>query len=157
MGQKKQDVISGLVLVVFSVLLIAYLIPRFVEESAGSALSPQFFPRLGAILIGLGGSVLVVLSWLRPSRPQAQRSLGTTEKRQTEKQQHDKVLLIVASMAGFIFLFQWLGYSYATPPTLAVLMVLFGARHPLTIVGVAATTTIALFVLFSLGLKLPLV
>lgn len=157
MGQNKQDVISGLVLVAFSALLIAYLIPHFVEDSAGSALSPQFFPRLGAILIGLGGLVLVVLSWLRPSRPSGPEIIEPTEKRQTEKQQHDKVLLIAASIAGFIFLFQWLGYFYVTPPTLALLMVLFGARHPLTIVGVAATTTIALFVLFSLGLKLPLV
>ena len=155
MGQNKQDVISGLVLMAFSAFLTAYLIPHFVEDSVGSALSPQFFPRLGAILIGLGGFVLVVLSGLRSSQPSGPET--PTKKRQTEKQQHDKILLIAASMASFIFLFQWLGYFYATPPTLAVLMVLFGARHPLTIVGVSATTTIALFVLFSLGLKLPLV
>ena len=157
MGQNKQDVISGLVLVAFSALLYSYLVPHFVKDSAGSALSPQFFPRLGAILIGLGGLVLVVLSWLRSSRPSGPETIEPTKRRQTEKQQHGKILLIAVSMAGFIFLFQWLGYFYATPPTLAVLMVLFGARHPVTIVGVVATTTIALFVLFSLGLKLPLV
>ena len=154
MGQKKQDVISGLVLLAFSAILIACLIPYFVEESTGSALSPQFFPRLGAVLIGLGGFVLVVLSRLRPSRHSVS---GPKTTESTEKRAYGKILVVSGIMAGFILLFQWLGYFYATPLTLAVLMVFFGARHLLTIFGVVAITTIALFVLFSLGLKLPLV
>ena len=154
MLRKTSDMVSGLVLLGFAAALYFYLIPNFVDSGAVGALSSRFFPRLGTLLIGVGGLALIFLSvFVKSSRPAEDDHNGNAA-------HHPKtliVLLVAGSMAGFILLFQWAGYFYAAPPLIGVLMVLFGARNPLIILSVAAITTAALFAVFSLGLNLPLI
>ncbi|SNZ19259.1 tripartite tricarboxylate transporter TctB family protein [Cohaesibacter gelatinilyticus] len=154
MQQRKSDTICGLVLIGFSTALYFYLIPNFVANSESGAMSPQFFPRLGTILIGFGGLALISLSGFTKSPKQPEINQITLKDRLAKFQ---IALLIAATMAGFILMFQSFGYFYATPPTIAALMLLFGARNPLIILLVAATTTATLFIVFSFGLNLPLV
>ncbi|EFO30196.1 putative tricarboxylic transport membrane protein [Roseibium sp. TrichSKD4] len=153
MAQKISNTISGLVLLFFSAVLYFYLIPNFVGSSEAGAMSPQFFPRLGTVLIGVGGLALITISVLAKS-PQPPED--TLKKGAVDTSKTLIALLVALSMAGFILLFQWLGYFYAAPPVIAVLMVLFGARNPLIVLLTAAITTAALFAVFNLGLNLPL-
>jgi len=153
MAQKNSNTISGLVLLFFSAVLYFYLIPNFVGSSEAGAMSPQFFPRLGTVLIGVGGLALITISVLAKS-PQPPED--TLKKGAVDTSKTLIALLVALSMAGFILLFQWLGYFYAAPPVIAVLMVLFGARNPLIVLLTAAITTAALFAVFNLGLNLPL-
>ena len=154
MARTTSDTISGLVLVGISAVLYFYLIPNFVEGNETGAMSPQFFPRLGTILIGIGGAALILITMVTS----ASEITDADEADQTEPAGKTLIaLLIAAAMAGFILLFQWAGYFYAAPPLLAVLMLLFGARNPLMIVLTAAIATGALYTVFSLGLNLPLV
>lgn len=154
MSRKTSDIISGLVLLCLCAALYFYLIPNFVDGTASGAMSPRFFPRLGAILIGGGGAALVLASVLRAA-PVASEPGATGAPR------HPAIfpvaLLSAAAMAGFILLFQWVGYFYAAPALIAVLMVLFGARKPLMIFLTAGIATGVLFAVFNLGLNLPLV
>ena len=154
MARTTSDITSGLVLVGASAVLYFYLIPNFVEGSESGAMSPQFFPRLGTILIGIGGAALILITVVT----RASEETASEPKDQTGSSGKTIVaLLIAAAMAGFILLFQWVGYFYAAPPLIAVLMFLFGARNPLIIVLTAAGATGALYAVFSLGLNLPLV
>lgn len=154
MPQKTTDTISGLILLGFSAALYLYFIPNFVQSSDAGAMSPRFFPNLGAILIGLGGLVLFLLSMLERPRDEVGVEAPALNR---DRAKTVVVFLIAAGMAGFILLFQWAGYIYATPLLIAVLMVLFGARNLITILLVSLTTTAALYAVFSLGLNLPLV
>ncbi|MEM9043820.1 MAG: tripartite tricarboxylate transporter TctB family protein [Pseudomonadota bacterium] len=151
MAQKTSDLVSGLVVIGFALTLYFFLIPNFVASSEHGAMSPQFFPFLGAILIGLGGLALIIASAFRNDAD------AGSNKSDFGVSKFVLALLVAAAMAGFILLFQLAGYFYAAPPFLAVLMVLFGARGPLIIVVTAAVTTAALYAVFSLGLNLPLV
>ncbi|WP_150526873.1 tripartite tricarboxylate transporter TctB family protein [Roseibium sediminis] len=154
MAQKFSDTISGMVLLFFSAVLYFYLIPNFVGSSEAGAMSPRFFPRLGTVLIGIGGLALITISVLAKSPKSPEDILNT---RNVDTSKTFIALLVAVSMAAFILLFQWLGYFYAAPPVIVVLMVLFGARNPLVILLTAAITTAALFAVFNLGLNLPLV
>lgn len=151
MPKKMTDLISGLVLLGFSVILYFYLIPNYVDSSDTGAMSPRFFPRLGAILIGLGALALMAVSLM------SIRRVAETHRQDRSGHQAFVVLLIATTMAVFILLFQWAGYFYAAPVLVAALMVLFGARNPIAIAVVTAGTTAALYAVFSLGLNLPLI
>ncbi|MGB3313700.1 MAG: tripartite tricarboxylate transporter TctB family protein [Albidovulum sp.] len=151
MNRKMSDMVSGLALLGFAITLHAYLIPTQVPGSDTSAMSPQFFPKLGAILIGMGGLALVVIAIVT----EAPRDLADTVKASPA---HTRIVIAVAAaMAGFILLFQWFGYFYAAPPLIAVLMIAFGARKPLPVLAVTVLATAVLYAVFSLGLNLPLV
>lgn len=151
MAHKTSDLVSGLVVIGFALTLYFFLIPNFVASSEHGAMSPQFFPFLGAILIGLGGLALIVTSAFR------RESGAVSSNSELDASKIVLALLVAAAMAGFILLFQKVGYFYAAPPFLAVMMVIFGARRPVIIVVTAAITTAALYAVFSLGLNLPLV
>lgn len=151
-AKQKQDLWSGMALIGLALMLYLYLIPTWVGDNTFGGMSPQFFPRFGTILIGLGGTILTVgaLVKLRKKDPpeQSDTVTGNTDLL--------KIGLIAAAMVGFILLFQSMGYLYAGPPFTAAMMVLFGARSPLSIVLVSAIATVALFFVFSYGLNLPL-
>lgn len=152
MQTTKQDLWSGLALICLALMLYYYLIPTWVGDNTFGGMSPQFFPRFGTILIGLGGVALTLGSILKlRNAPQIGPDsvvAGSTDL--------VKVSLIAAAMVGFILLFQWFGYLYAAPPFLAAMMVVFGARRPVSIILVSGITTAVLFVVFSFGLNLPL-
>jgi len=152
MQTMKQDLWSGLALIGLALMLYYYLIPTWVGDNTFGGMSPQFFPRFGTILIGFGGIMLtcgaILKLWEHDSSLPGDAVFGTTNLL--------KVGLIAAAMIGFILIFQWAGYLYAAPPFIAAMMIVFGARKPVSIVLVSAITTVTLFIVFSYGLNLPL-
>lgn len=156
-----RDALVGVLLIVFALALYFFLIPGYVAENqSGGAMSPRFFPRFGAILIGLGGLVLVILSLGSLKRAVGQAVADSEVATQPVDSGFSglaKPGLITIALAGFIVLFQLLGYMYAAPLLIAVLMIVFGARNPLQIALVSIATTGVLYVVFSYGLNLNLV
>ncbi|KAE9627967.1 tripartite tricarboxylate transporter TctB family protein [Parasedimentitalea maritima] len=152
MQQNRLDIISGFALTGLALTLYFYLIPNFVAENEMGAMSPRFFPRLGALIIGAGGILLVIASSWAISRQKGVES-GVAH---VSDGRLANAILIVLAMAGFILLFQWFGYFYAAPPFLAALVLIFGGRNPLSILLVSAFTTATLYAVFSFGLNLPL-
>ncbi|MCI2399070.1 tripartite tricarboxylate transporter TctB family protein [Aliiroseovarius subalbicans] len=155
-----RDALIGAVLIVAALTLYFVLIPGYVAENQIGAMSPRFFPRFGAVLIGIGGLVLVILSLGNLKRAVGQAVADgeqATQPADSGLAGLAKPGLITAALAGFVVLFQMLGYMYAAPLLIAVLMVLFGAKNPLQIVLVSIATTGVLYVVFSYGLNLTLV
>lgn len=152
MQTTKQDLWSGLALISLALMLYFYLIPNWVGDNTFGGMSPQFFPRFGTILIGLGGVMLTLGAFLKLRK---QDHSGTTSI-PIATTNLLKVALIAAAMIGFILVFQWFRYLYAAPPFIAAMMIVFGARSPVSIVLVSAVTTVFLFIVFSFGLNLPL-
>lgn len=152
MQREKLDLISGIALLAFATVLYLFLIPTYVADNGVGAMSPRFFPRFGALLIGAGGIVLAVSSVLKVS-------IIGDENVASEKADFNglKVVAIVTSMAAFILIFQWYGYLIAGPILIALLVIIFGGRNPLIVIATSLATTGALYVLFSYGLKLPLI
>ncbi|WP_424987184.1 tripartite tricarboxylate transporter TctB family protein [Microbulbifer sp. S227A] len=152
MKQARVDLFSGLALAAFALVLYYYLIPNYVDGSEfDNTMSPRFFPNLGAMLI-FGGGVLLVLPalWTLKSGiavhgapPVGGRPL--------------RALLAALAMAGFVVLFQWVGYFVAAPALIVSLILIFGGRNPVVIALVAAVTTGVLFLLFNYALNLPLI
>lgn len=146
-----QDTCLAVALIAIAVFVWTFLIPNFVTDAEGGAMSPRFFPRVGAILMGIGGIILLVIS-LFQSSSEADRetepfnwiSLGRTA-------------LVIAVLAGFILLFDRFGYFIAAPSFIAGLMLVFGSRNFIAIPLVAGVTTAVLFIVFSYGLNLPLI
>lgn len=156
-----RDALVGVLLIVFALALYFFLIPGYVAENqSGGAMSPRFFPRFGAILIGLGGLVLVILSLGNLKRAVGQAVAdgeAATRPADSGLAGLAKPGLIAVALSGFVVLFQMLGYMYAAPILIAVLMLIFGAKNPLQIALVSIATTGVLYVVFSYGLNLTLV
>ncbi len=147
--QFSKDLVSGLVLVVISLLLYFYLIPGQVADSQSGAMSPRFFPNLGSILIGIGGAILTVSSSLKVLKKEKL-------KESTESQKLIRPISLIASMAVFIFIFEFVGYLFAAPVLIGLLMLVFGARKPLSILITSVIVTATIYVVFTYGLNLPL-
>ncbi|MDC0660880.1 tripartite tricarboxylate transporter TctB family protein [Leisingera sp. SS27] len=147
----KLDMISGAALLVLALVLYYFLIPNFVADNGIGAMSPRFFPKLGTMLIGAGGCILIAAS-LRssgsPRKAEAPSALNRPQKLSP--------LLSAAAIAGFILVFQWFGYFFAAPLLIAALMIVFGCRNLLAILLLPAAATAILFAVFSFGLNLPL-
>lgn len=152
MQQNKLDIMSGFVLTGLSLTLYFYLIPNFVTENEMGAMSPRFFPRLGALIIGAGGLLLIIASFWTIRK----QSNVESEVAHASSGRPGKAIFIVLAMAGFILLFQWFGYFYAAPPFLAALVLVFGGRNAVNILLVSVLTTATLYAVFSFGLNLPL-
>ena len=145
------DTVAGAALVVFALVLWFYLIPNFVTDVDFQAeMSPRFFPRLGAVLIFGSGLFLFVRSLLLRQIAVAEGASGDSLARPLS------AILVAVAMAGFILLFQKVGYAAAAPFLLIAMTVIFGGRHPLAIATIAIATTAALYFLFSYALNLPL-
>jgi len=146
------DTVAGAALVGFALVLWFYLIPTFVTDvEFQSEMSPRFFPRLGAVLILGSGLVLCIRSiLLRRFAAGAEKAPGDMVSRPLS------AILVATSMAGFIILFQKVGYVAAAPFLLVAMTLIFGGRRPLTIATVAIATTAVLYFLFNYALNLPL-
>ena len=160
--QAKKDIQAGVVLLLFSIILYFVLIPNFVESEGGlSGLSPQFFPNLSAIALGLFSAALIVLKIIELIK-------SRTQKRKKDDRPNDDTMdnqlpqdrfrpyLAAAILSGYFFLFDKLGFLIATPICLTALMLLFGLRKIFTIIITCVVVTTTLFVLFEYGLKVPL-
>ena len=61
---KKADLISGMVLAVFGLLMLAFVIPMQIEQAPAGYVSPRLVPNLAMIVI-VGLSVLLIVKSLR--------------------------------------------------------------------------------------------
>jgi len=152
MGQSKLDMFVGFFILVLALILYFYLIPNFVVDNGQDSMSPSFFPQLGTILIGMGGTSLIVTAIYSGLAEN-----GNTKLVKISPEGLLNVFLIIVAIAGFIQLFQLLGYFYATPTLIAALMLIFGSRNSLHILIVAVISTVFFYVVFSFGLNLPLI
>ncbi|KAB2329564.1 tripartite tricarboxylate transporter TctB family protein [Cytobacillus depressus] len=141
---KRIEIMIGLILMAFSILIlsIASQFPKGLGHDVGARFFPNFYAYL---LIGL--SVLYILTSLYKVREE--------EKKHGNKEWIKAIVGMICTFAYF-FLMEFTGFLIATPVFLAGMMWIFNYRKPIRIIVFTALITAAIYVVFSILLKVPL-
>lgn len=136
------DRLSGTFFLLFGLVLYFLIIPVYVETTEGSNLSPNTVPNVIAIVIAIGGAMLV----LKPTdqKIQSLRSFLITG-------------AYVAVLCLGIYTMSIFGFEYVAPPLAFVIMWMIGERRPLWFgIGVVVMPAVIWFlVTYALGRALP--
>jgi len=153
----KKDIKIGIILLIFSVINYNTIIPCYVKGHTLSGLSPTFFPKLVTIFLGIFSLALILSSWYS-IRNKKEKEDNKREKKEVGilSYRSYRILINITIMSIYFILFEQIGFLWATPPILALLMFFFGAPNFKYILFFCITTTVILFLLFEKGLKIPL-
>ena len=146
---KKADQISGIVLLLFSLLVIA--------ESAQMPLAVEFAPGYGffpfwlGILMAILSVLLVVNGRRRPADDQDAKPVFP------HWEALRSIIAILAGLGVYVLLLEVLGYVVDTLLFVAFLMNVGGRSTRRTTILVAVVTTVALYMIFQvwLGINIP--
>ncbi len=137
---QRSNLVSGGVLVVFSLLLIFWLIPAQVETGDGDpTMSPRLMPYVCAIAL-LGLSALLVFGNLR----------GLSEKGESPftKQELMKMGLISLTIAVSALLFVYVHAIAAGIVVVVGVLAAMGERHPLPYIAIPVVLLLGVYLLF---------
>lgn len=153
----KKDIKIGIILLIFSVIIYNVIIPYYVKGRTFSGLSPIFFPKLATIFLGILSLALILSRW-HSIRNKKEKEDNKGEKKEVGivSYRSYRVLITIIIMSIYLILFKQIGFLWATPPMLALLMFFFGMPSFKRILFFCIITTVFLFSLFEKGLKIPL-
>lgn len=139
---KKADLISGMVLAVFGLLMLAFVIPMQIEEAPAGYVSPRLVPNLAMIVIvGLAG-LLIVKSLRQADAPSLLPVVVFSRSEMI-------ALLKVSAVFAVALVLFWLGTPLCAGIALiAGTLVLLGEHRPLILVLMPAGLLLATWVLF---------
>lgn len=149
---------AAIALLLFSLSLIFYITPNYVEHPGLTGISPRYFPNFAAIVLALSSVSLLVLeiiSVLKEKRS-LRSKINSDHLATTAKKTPLTPLLIGGLLLLYILLFKYLGFLISTPLILAALMISMGQRRVVLIVASSLVSTFLLFQLFQNILGLPL-
>jgi len=153
----KKDIKIGIILLIFSVINYNIIIPRYVKGRTLSGLSPIFFPKLATIFLGIFSLTLILSRWYSiRNKKEKEDNKGKKKEVGIVSYRSYRVLITITIMSIYLILFKQIGFLWATPPMLALLMFFFGMPSFKRILFFCITTTVFLFFLFEKGLKIPL-
>ncbi|QPJ64338.1 MAG: tripartite tricarboxylate transporter TctB family protein [Candidatus Nitrohelix vancouverensis] len=155
----KQDIIASLAILLLSIFTIGYLIPNHVAEASVTALSPRFFPLVGAVSIGLFALCLCLTSTFSLKRLTNENQIEATTRQNAKLSafaEFKRPLIVFAILCAFVFAFESFGYLVGAPVALSTLMFAFGQRRPLVLFVHSPLIAGLLFLAFEYGLGLPL-
>lgn len=134
------DRVLGIAALIFAALITAFgydLEPPFSYEPVG----PKAFPLILALIIALCGVRLIIK--------------GGGEVEANPQGANARIALMAAYLAGYAFLFQWIGFILATTLMVALIGRLFQATWAQAFIG-GIVMSIGLFYLFDKGLDVVL-
>ncbi|MCK4509087.1 MAG: tripartite tricarboxylate transporter TctB family protein [Desulfuromonadales bacterium] len=152
-SQKKMDFLSGLFLFGLSLVILFYLIPNYVTESSNAELSPRFFPNLAATVLLILSFFLSIISLKQLFYHEKWKGFTVLFTFQTQETPKAGPLLSVIIISIYFLLFEHVGFLIATPPCVALLLLIFGQRRPQRIATISLVLTGVVYVLFTYGLK----
>ena len=155
--EKKKDIKIGIILLIFSVINYNIIIPYYVKGRTLSGLSPIFFPKLATIFLGIFSLTLILSRWYSiRNKKEKEDNKGKKKEVGIVSYRSYRVLTTITIMSIYLILFKQIGFLWATPPMLALLMFFFGMPSFKRILFFCITTTVFLFFLFEKGLRIPL-
>lgn len=134
------DRVLGIAALIFAALITAFgydLEPPFSYEPVG----PKAFPLLIALIVAICGVRLVIK--------------GGGEVDANPPGANTRIMAMVAYLAAYAFLFQWVGFVVATTVMVALVGRLFHATWPQAVIG-GVVMSVGLFYLFDKGLDVVL-
>jgi len=154
---EKKDIKIGIILLISSVINYNIIIPRYVRGRAFTGLSPNFFPELATILLGIFSLALILTGWYSIYNKKKKEDNKRKEKEvEIVSYENYRVLITITIIFIYFILFEHFGFLWTTPIILALLMFCFGMRNSKRILFFSIMTTVILFFLFEKGLKIPL-
>lgn len=157
MVREKRDIKIGIILLISSIINYNIIIPHYVRGRAFTGLSPNFFPGLATILLGIFSLALILTGWYSIHNKKKKEDNKRKEKEvKIVSHENYRVLITITIIFIYFILFEYFGFLWTTPIILALLMFCFGMRNPKHILFFSIMTTIILFFLFEKGLKIPL-
>lgn len=139
---RKANLISGIFLLGFSLLLLFWLIPWQVEEAFGGEVSPRLLPQICAVGIGLLSIILITTNLKAPS---ADADPGPFPISWPEF----RALLVIGILLALgIFLFVKAGPIIASVVLVVGVMYAMGERNPLPFVLIPVVLLVSSWFLF---------
>lgn len=142
------NLVTGLVAILFGLVMYRYIIPNQVMDLGGFGMAPQTFPRVAAGVMAFFGGVLVVQQFSPGSRDATPSPMALP--------QWYFLLLITAMLLVAVLMLTYLGFVWSAPLMIAAFMLFAGCRAWVKIVLVAVSLPALLYVVFWLLLEIPL-
>lgn len=121
------------------------------ENPFGAGVGPRLFPQLaGTIMILMSMYLLGLLGWRR------QRGTLDDEVMELNVGDHIRVASVLVFVLGYMAVFQALGFLAATAGFLFLSFVTLGFRRYVLAVAIAVLATIAIYLVFGIGLGMSL-
>ncbi|MEJ2097287.1 MAG: tripartite tricarboxylate transporter TctB family protein [Deltaproteobacteria bacterium] len=133
--------LSGIVVVVFGILLLFWIIPRHTEPEHFGWLRPATLPDVTAVVMVISGIIHVLFP------------VGTAKFDVRPAMRAGLFFLI--SLAG-LFIMHHLGFLIAAPLLAMVLMLMVGERRPIWLLAGAVMVPLGIWISIELILKRPL-
>lgn len=148
---RNRDFWSGLVFLLFGVVLIVFLIPSGVVEPKRikfAVLSPSYYPRIIAIAMSLIGLAICIGSL----KGKDDDFVTST----VDLYAMGKVVTVFIVLFATAYALPHAGFVLASAVALVVLMALAGERNPFIVVGVAIILPIVLYFFFTKLASVPI-
>ncbi len=148
---RNRDFWSGLVFLLFGVVLIVFLIPSGVVEPKRikfAVLSPSYYPRIIAIAMSIIGLAICIGSLRGTDDDFVTSSIDLNAM--------GKVVTVFIVLFATAYALPHAGFVLASAVALVVLMALAGERNPFIVVGVAIILPIVLYLFFTKLASVPI-
>ncbi len=143
---RRDEIIVGIVILCFGVLLLTVLIPNYVEVPRRVrllALAPYFWPNIiGALLVLCGGLLAVRAYFAPPTPPEQTESLAISQPEALRLA--GTLLLLVATL----FALPRLGMVWTTMITFVAMVLLTGGKRLVWAIVVAVLLPLVLYIFF---------
>jgi putative tricarboxylic transport membrane protein len=145
-----KSVVAGIILMVFSIVTLAFIIPTQIKtvEIYSQEMSPRFFPNLAMVILLILSVILIVTKLMIP---QAEDDVKPF--RRKELFQASGAIIV---MGLCVFLIETIGYFLCTTGALVGLMLYLGSRNWKALIIAAIVLPIFIYLLFEKGLNLEL-
>lgn len=140
---RKANLISGVILLIVSLLLLFWIIPWQVEEAFGGEVSPRLLPQICAIGMGVLSVVLICTNFRAPAN-----SDGPAEKPPISWFEMRAMLVIGGLLALGIFLFTTAGPIVASIVLIVGILFAMGERSILPYILIPSVLLVGSWVLF---------
>ncbi|WP_321368383.1 tripartite tricarboxylate transporter TctB family protein [uncultured Desulfuromusa sp.] len=141
----RSEFISGVFFFIFSLILLFFITPLFVESPNCSGMKASFFPNLASSILMVSSLVLILKSWKNKGKLNLKIKL-----------ENMKPLYVILAIFFHIILFENFGFLISTPIALIALMLIMGQRKMKNLFLNAFAVTGLLYALFAYVLKLNL-
>jgi len=147
------DFISGVFLIIISLIIIFYMIPNSVASNPIPALSSAFFPKILTYVMILLVIILLIQSFKKDNNNEYKKE---NEINGLIDKSFKKIVLINLVLFTYLFLLNNFGYIISTPIFLFLLLYVFGEKKVVTYIIFPISMTFAIYMIFSMIMKIKL-
>jgi putative tricarboxylic transport membrane protein len=144
---KKIDLLIGIFIIFFSLLLLFILIPNYISYSISfKDIGPQFFPRIISYGLSILG-VVIVLASIKDKENKKNKNLFL-------KKSNLKIGLMFIFSIIYLYLIDLLGYLVPTIIMLGIFIRIYGEKRKVILFTIPIITSILIFIIFGRLLKM---